>query len=160
VEPFAVYYNKSLFRQRGLADPWERAQLRGDWTLEELAEAARQLNDPANDVWGLDWGFTDYHGIGPPIWTRGVSHLQYDPQMAFRLQLPEVQPGASWTAGVQAREQGDPGWKAQGAAALAHWAVAVESLPPADREALLAAADPRRGPDRPDEWAPLRRLVE
>jgi len=62
-------------------------------------------------------------------------------------------------AAVQARARGDPGWKAQGAAALALWAVAVESLPPEDREALLAVADPRRGPDRPGEWAALRRLV-
>jgi ABC-type glycerol-3-phosphate transport system substrate-binding protein len=88
-EPFSLYYNKTLFRQRGVPDPWERAQNRGDWTLEELVEAARKLNDPAADVWGMQWGMGDYHGIGPLVWTHGVSHLQYDPQMRFDLQLPQ-----------------------------------------------------------------------
>ena len=89
-EPFGIYYNKTLFQKNGVADPWERSQNRGTWSVEEMVEAARKINDPPNDVWGLDWGYTDYHGIGPLIWTHGVSHLQYDPEMAFHLQLPEV----------------------------------------------------------------------
>ena len=33
VEPFAVYYNKSLFRQRGVEDPWTRSRSQGDLAL-------------------------------------------------------------------------------------------------------------------------------
>jgi ABC-type glycerol-3-phosphate transport system substrate-binding protein len=81
-----------------VVDPWERAQNRGDWTIEELVDAARKINDPANDVWGLQWGMGDFHGIGPLVWTHGVSHLQYDPQMAFDLQLPQY--GAALTTAI------------------------------------------------------------
>lgn len=95
-EPFSIYYNKSLFQAKGVEDPWQRTRNTGDWTLEEMVASAMQINDPANDVWGLDWGYTDYHGIGPLIWTQGVSHLQYDPEMAFKLQLPEVVEAHRW----------------------------------------------------------------
>ena len=44
-----------------------RTRNQGDWTMEEMAEAARRINDPANDVWGLDWGMTDVYGIGTLI---------------------------------------------------------------------------------------------
>jgi ABC-type glycerol-3-phosphate transport system substrate-binding protein len=104
VEPFAVYYNKSLFRQRGVEDPWARSRNPGDWTLEELVEAARKINDPANDVYGLDWGQQDMHGIGPLIWTQGVSHLQYDPAVEVRLQLPEVTQAVAWAADWMMRQ--------------------------------------------------------
>jgi ABC-type glycerol-3-phosphate transport system substrate-binding protein len=89
VEPFAIYYNKTLFRQKGVADPWERTQNRGDWTIEEMVEAARKITDPQNDLWGLDWGLGNYHTIGPLIWTHGVSHMQYDPNIEFQLAIPE-----------------------------------------------------------------------
>lgn len=89
-EPFSIFYNKSLFRQKGVEDPWTRTTNQGDWTIEQMVEAARKINDPANDIYGLDWGQTDMYGIGPLIWTLGVSHLQYDPNIGFMLQLPEV----------------------------------------------------------------------
>jgi fructooligosaccharide transport system substrate-binding protein len=90
VEPFGIYYNKALFRQKGVVDPWDRAQNKGDWTLEEMVDAARKINDPANDVWGLDWGPNSASGMGPLLWTQGVSHMQTDPKIEWTLQLPEV----------------------------------------------------------------------
>jgi ABC-type glycerol-3-phosphate transport system substrate-binding protein len=90
VEPFSIYYNKSLFRQRGIPDPWDRAQNKGDWTIEEMVDAARKINDPANDVWGLDWGPNSAYNLGPMIWTLGVSHMQFDPKIEWLLGLPEV----------------------------------------------------------------------
>jgi ABC-type glycerol-3-phosphate transport system substrate-binding protein len=104
VEPFAIYYNKSLFRQKGVEDPWSRARSQGDWTMEEMVDAARKINDPANDVYGLDWEQLDMHGIGPLIWTQGVSHLQYDPRVEFRLQLPEVVSAVSWASDWMVRQ--------------------------------------------------------
>jgi ABC-type glycerol-3-phosphate transport system substrate-binding protein len=67
-EPFDVYYNKSLFRQKGIEDPWARPRNQGDWTLEEMLDAARKLNDPANDVYGLQWELETVYGIGTLIW--------------------------------------------------------------------------------------------
>jgi ABC-type glycerol-3-phosphate transport system substrate-binding protein len=96
VEPFGIYYNKSLFKKRGVEDPWERSTNKGAWTLEEMVEAARKINDPANDVWGLDWGPSDAYAMGPLIWTLGVSHMQYDPQIAWQLTLPEVTQAFGW----------------------------------------------------------------
>lgn len=91
VEPFGIFYNKTLFRSKGAVDPWEKAQNKGQWTLDEMVAAAQKVNDPANDTYGMQWGMGDYHGIGPLIWTHLVSHLQYDPQMKFDLQIPQYQ---------------------------------------------------------------------
>ncbi|MGH2370041.1 MAG: ABC transporter substrate-binding protein, partial [Chloroflexota bacterium] len=88
-EPHSIFYNKTLFRSKGVTDPWEKSQNKGQWTLEELVDAARKINDPANDTYGVQWGMGDFHGIGPLVWTHLVSHLQYDPQMKFDLQLPQ-----------------------------------------------------------------------
>jgi multiple sugar transport system substrate-binding protein len=87
-EPHSIFYNKTLFRAKGVPDPWDKPQNKGQWTIEEMAAAARTINDPPNDVYGMQWGMGDYHGIGPLVWTHLVSHLQYDPQMKFDLQLP------------------------------------------------------------------------
>lgn len=89
LEPFGIFYNKSLFRSRGVQDPWDKAQNKGNWTLEEMVDAAKKVNNPSQDVYGMQWGMGDYHGIGPLIWSHGVSHLQYDPQMKFDLQIPQ-----------------------------------------------------------------------
>jgi ABC-type glycerol-3-phosphate transport system substrate-binding protein len=90
VEPFGIYYNKSLFKQKGIADPWDKAQGKGDWTLEEMVEAARKINDPANDVWGLDWGPHSAYNMGPLLWSSGATHYQYDPNVEWTLGVPEV----------------------------------------------------------------------
>lgn len=88
-EPFSVYYNKTLFKQKGVADPWEQSQNQGDWTLDDMLSAAQKISDPANDVWGLDWGFYDINGIGTLIWPLSASHLQYDPKITTQLAVPE-----------------------------------------------------------------------
>lgn len=88
VEPFAIYYNKTIFEKKGIQDPWERSTNRGDWTLEEMVEIARRCTDPAENQWGLHWSYTGYHDIGPFIWTRGASHFDLD-QMKWQLDIPE-----------------------------------------------------------------------
>lgn len=104
-EPFAIYYNKTLFRQKGVEDPWTRTRNQGDWTLEEMVEAARKINDPANDIWGLDWGTTSLVASGPLIWTQGVSHLQYDPKVEIKLTLPEVIEANTWAIDWMMRQK-------------------------------------------------------
>ena len=39
-------------------------------SIEEMAAAARTINDPPNDVYGMQWGMGDYHGIGPLVGAR------------------------------------------------------------------------------------------
>ena len=95
-EPFAVYYNKTLFKQRGIDDPWERARNQGDWTLEEMVEAARKINDPANDVWGLDWGPHEIaYGIGPPDLDAGRLPPPVRPQRGVHAAAAGGDAGAS-----------------------------------------------------------------
>jgi len=45
-----LYYNKDMFDKAGLPYPT------ADWTWADAVAAARQLNDPANGVWGLHSG--------------------------------------------------------------------------------------------------------
>lgn len=42
-----LYYNKDLFDKAGLAYPT------ADWSWQDAVDAGKQLNDPANGVWGL-----------------------------------------------------------------------------------------------------------
>ena len=88
-EPHSIFYNKTLFRTKGVPDPWEKSQNKGQWTIEEMVDAARKINDPTNDIYGMQWSMGDYHGIGALVWTQLVSHLQYDPEMKIDLQLPQ-----------------------------------------------------------------------
>jgi fructooligosaccharide transport system substrate-binding protein len=104
-EPHAIYYNKTLFKQKGIEDPWVRTRNQGDWTLEEMVDAARRINDPANDVWGMHWGLDSYNGLGVLIWTQGVSHMQYDPRVEIALQLPEVVEAHTWAMDWLMRQQ-------------------------------------------------------
>ena len=87
-EPYAIYYNKTLFKQKGVEDPWARSRSQGDWTLEEMVDAAAQDQRPRQRRLGAGLGPAGHHGIGPLIWTQGVSHLQYDPNVEIKLQLP------------------------------------------------------------------------
>jgi ABC-type glycerol-3-phosphate transport system substrate-binding protein len=107
VEPFGIFYNKALFSQKGVTDPWDRAQNKGDWTLEEMVEAARKINDPANDVWGLDWGLHTAYNMGPLLWTQGVSHMQSDPKIEWTLQLPEVTQAFNTATDLMTRQKID-----------------------------------------------------
>jgi ABC-type glycerol-3-phosphate transport system substrate-binding protein len=78
VEPFGIYYNKTLLKKKGIQDPWEKRDKPGEWTLEEMLDIARRATNPAEDEWGLDWA-RGYHDIGPLIWTLGGTHFNYDP---------------------------------------------------------------------------------
>lgn len=46
-----LYYNKDIFAKAGIETP--TADIENRWTWEHVLEVARQLNDPANEVWGL-----------------------------------------------------------------------------------------------------------
>ncbi len=46
-----LYYNKELFEKAGVELP--SADVEKRWTWQQVLEAARKLNDPSNEVWGL-----------------------------------------------------------------------------------------------------------
>jgi ABC-type glycerol-3-phosphate transport system substrate-binding protein len=94
VEPFAVYYNKTMLQKKGIADPWEKRERPGEWTLEEMLDTARRATNPAEDEWGLDWAY-GYHDIGSLIWTQGATHYDYD-QMKWQLETPASIQAHTW----------------------------------------------------------------
>jgi ABC-type glycerol-3-phosphate transport system substrate-binding protein len=72
----AMYYNKRMFREAGLSDPWELYQ-QGEWTWDKMMEMAREVNDPASDIFfleGLRRGITImcYFGIPAINLTDGI----------------------------------------------------------------------------------------
>lgn len=48
VYPYVLYYNKKLFKEAGLEDPWELYKS-GKWTWEKFLEQAHQVTDVANN---------------------------------------------------------------------------------------------------------------
>jgi len=96
VEPFGIYYNKTIFQKKGIPDPWEKKDKPGEWTFEEMVDAARRATNHAADEWGLDWGI-GYHDIGPLIWTQGGTHYNYDPY-GWTLDSPASVQAHTWMA--------------------------------------------------------------
>ena len=57
------YYNKKLFKEAGLEDPWELYQ-KGQWTWDKIEEYGRKVYDPNSGVSLLsDIGFDAFSGI-------------------------------------------------------------------------------------------------
>ena len=46
---YNYYYNKKLFSEAGLEDPWELSQ-KGEWTWDKLMEMGRSITDVSNDT--------------------------------------------------------------------------------------------------------------
>lgn len=96
VEPFGIFYNKALFKKKGIPDPWDKKDKPGEWTLEEMLDAARRAHDPAAGTWGLDWG-RGYHEIAPFVWSQGGTHYNYDP-LTWTLDSPASVTAHQWMA--------------------------------------------------------------
>ena len=50
--PRVIFYNKTLFEEKGLKTPTE-LYLEGNWTLEEFFKAAKELTDPSQGIYGM-----------------------------------------------------------------------------------------------------------
>ncbi len=78
----AMFYNKNLFEEKGVPFPSEDPN--NPWTWEQVLEAAKKLNDPANGVYGIDpaQGFGDGEGPAyfkmPILWQFGAEVLSQD----------------------------------------------------------------------------------
>lgn len=62
VGDLGVIYNKTLFKQAGLAEP------SADWTWDDFRTAAKTLTDPANKVFGATINVSGTEGTVAPFW--------------------------------------------------------------------------------------------
>jgi ABC-type glycerol-3-phosphate transport system substrate-binding protein len=80
-EPFGIYYNKTLLKQLGQADPW--VAVKGDWTWDQLMNLAKLATrdtdgDGKVDQWGIHWPYTPPGYFGPWAWTFGTNFIDWD----------------------------------------------------------------------------------
>ncbi len=90
-DPRQVYFNKTLIKAAGAKDPWD--DLKGQWTLDDMAEIAvkttkRGLDNKATQ-WGLQMGYTGMsESNGMFVWTFGGQWADFQ-KMQFTLDSPE-----------------------------------------------------------------------
>lgn len=75
-----IFYNKTMFKEKGLKTPIELYK-EGNWTLEEFLKAAKALNDPSKGIYGANyleawkyWSST----LLPLIWAHGGDMFNAD----------------------------------------------------------------------------------
>lgn len=88
--PVMMYYNKSLFRDKGLKTPTELYK-EGNWTYEQFLHAAKAIAEPGSGVYGVklvrDWNnWSD--ALLPLFWSHGADLFTKD-GTAFALNSAE-----------------------------------------------------------------------
>lgn len=78
--PMLVYYNKSLFAEKGLKTPTELYK-EGKWTYDEFLKAAQTIANPGNGTYGVmlvgDWkNWSD--ALLPLVWSHGADLFNAD----------------------------------------------------------------------------------
>jgi len=88
--PTMIFYNKTLFQQKGLKTPTELYK-EGNWTYEEMRKAALALTDPAQGIYGVklvrEWK-TWSSAVYSIVRAYGANVLSKDGTM-FELNSPE-----------------------------------------------------------------------
>jgi len=88
-----IYYNKNLFRQAGLPDPYQ-LYLHGEWTMDKFVEIAERLtkNDShGNPIqFGCNMPYPWY-----PVWAFGGEFLSPDYKRCL-LDTPQAIRGLQW----------------------------------------------------------------
>ncbi len=79
----AMFYNKKMFEAKGITPPSKNTD--EAWTWEQVLDAAKKLNDPANGVYGWNpnpWGFAGHEGVPfmdmTFLWQAGADILSPD----------------------------------------------------------------------------------
>lgn len=91
--PNMLYYNKSLFKEKGLKTPGELYR-EGNWTYEEMTKAAAALSQPDKGVYGLNlirpggWSNSWTESLQTLIWAYGADYFSPDGK-SFALQSKE-----------------------------------------------------------------------
>lgn len=90
--PSMIFYNKTLFKQKGLKTPTELYK-EGNWTYEEMIKAAKALTDPSQGIYGVkltrEWK-TWSSAVYSLVRAYGSRVLSED-GMKFELNTPEGQ---------------------------------------------------------------------
>lgn len=83
----ALFYNKKMFEAKGIPFPSKNPD--EAWTWEQMLDAAKKLNDPANGVYGWNptpWGFAGHEGAPFSemvfLWQAGGEILSPDDKTA------------------------------------------------------------------------------
>ena len=91
--PNMIYYNKSLFEAKGLKTPSELYQ-EGKWTYEAMLDAAKQLRDDSQGVYGINfirpnqWSTAWIESMITLVWANGADYFSSDLK-TFTLDTPE-----------------------------------------------------------------------
>ncbi len=76
----AIYYNKTMLKAAGAPDPWD--DLKGNWTLDDMYEAAKKVvkTDSSGKVsqYGFLVDYTDTEDNEPYIWSMGGNYANWD----------------------------------------------------------------------------------
>jgi multiple sugar transport system substrate-binding protein len=88
--PILIYYNKSLFEEKGLKTPTQ-LYTEGNWTYEEFLKAAKEISNPAQGIYGVklvrEWkNWSD--ALLPLFWAHGAEVFNAE-GTAFTLHSPE-----------------------------------------------------------------------
>lgn len=91
--PNMLYYNKSLFAAKGLKTPSELYK-EGKWTYEAMLDAANQLKDGSQGVYGINfirpnqWTTAWIESMITILWANGADYFSEDLK-SFTLDTPE-----------------------------------------------------------------------
>jgi multiple sugar transport system substrate-binding protein len=90
--PRIIFYNKTLFKQKGLKTPAELAK-EGKWTLDAFYQAGKALTDKSKGIYGIklfnatapkDWS----NALSDIVWAYGAEFFSED-MKTFKLNSPE-----------------------------------------------------------------------
>ncbi|MFD2327909.1 extracellular solute-binding protein [Cohnella sp. GCM10020058] len=81
--PGMIYYNKTLFKEKGLQTPTE-LYAEGRWTYEEMEKAAKAITDPSKGIYGVNlirpngWGASWIESLQTVVWAFGADYFSPD----------------------------------------------------------------------------------
>lgn len=91
--PNMIYFNKSLFEAKGMKTPGELYK-EGNWTYDAMLEAAEQLTDNSQGVYGINyirpnqWATAWIESMITMVWAQGADYFSED-KKSFTLDTPE-----------------------------------------------------------------------
>lgn len=81
--PNMIYYNKTLFKEKGLKTPTELYK-EGKWTYEEMTKAAQAISQPDKGIYGMNlirpggWNTSWIESLQTLVWAYGADFFSKD----------------------------------------------------------------------------------
>lgn len=111
--PNMIYYNKNLFKAKGLKTPMELYK-EGNWTYDELEKAATAISDPSQGIYGFDmilpsqsWTGSWMESLISLVWAFGADYFSPDVK-SFALNTPEGEKALQWFSDAMFKKQIHP----------------------------------------------------